>query len=191
MHKKFLIYLLAPVAMFITSCGGDEAEGGKKGEGGSEEVNLDGMVGDDTLKVHGLNTTVWVPEELAPDGTQIPSQIEPDEDNMIWKLKSGKKFHIVIRVVDGEGNYIKRKKEELAGGIFKVEYLDEKDNYLMYKASLPENVSKAEFFKFYGVKKVNGEEYEFYTEESAELKKMDVELVKKSFLGFGEEVVEE
>jgi hypothetical protein len=61
----------------------------------------------------------------------------------------------------------------------------------MYKASLPENASKAEFFKFYGVKKVNGEEYEFYTEESAELKKMDVELVKKSFLGFGEEVVEE
>lgn len=191
MRKKFLIYLLAPVTMFITSCGGGDAEGGKKEGGSSEEVNLDGMVGDDTLKVHGLNTTVWVPEELAPDGTQIPSQIEPDEDNMIWKLKSGKKFHIVIRVVDGEGNYIKRKKEELAGGIFKVEYLDDKENYLMYKASLPENSSKAEFFKFYGVKKVNGEEYEFYTEESAELKKSDVELVKKSFLGFGEEIVEE
>lgn len=69
MHKKFLIYLLAPVAMFIASCGGDKTEGEKKENGGSEEVNLDGMVGDDTLKEHGLNTTVWVPEELAPDGT--------------------------------------------------------------------------------------------------------------------------
>lgn len=190
MHKKFIIYLFAPVALFFASCGGGEEEGGKEEEK-EEEVNLDGMVGDDTLKVHGLNTTIWVPEELAPDGTQIPSQIEPDEDNMLWKLKSGKKFHIVIRVVDGEGNYIKRKKDELAGGIFKVEYLDEKENYIMYKASLPENASKAEFFKFYGVKKVNGEEYEFYTEESAELRKVDVELVRKSFFGFGEEIVEE
>ena len=106
-------------------------------------------------------------------------------------MKSGKKFHIVIRVVDGEGNYIKRKKEELAGGIFKVEYLDEKDNYVMYKATLPENASSIEFFKFYGVKKVNGEEYEFYTEESAEFRKADVEWVRKSFVGFGQEVVEE
>ncbi len=190
MHKKFIIYLFAPVALFFASCGGGEEEGGKEGEK-EEEVNLDGMVGDDTLKVHGLNTTIWVPEELAPDGTQIPSQIEPDEDNMIWKLKSGKKFHIVIRVVDGEGNYIKRKKEELAGGIFKVEYLDEKDNYVMYRATLPENASSIEFFKFYGVKKVNGEEYEFYTEESAEFRKADVEWVRKSFIGFGKEIVEE
>jgi hypothetical protein len=190
MSKKFLIYLLAPVAMMIASCGGGDSEG-KAGEEGSDETNLDGMVGDDTLKVHGLNTTIWVPEELAPDGTQIPSQIEADADNMLWKLKSGKKFHIVIRVVDGEGNYIKRKKEELAGGIFKVEYLEDKEDYVMYKASLPEDATKLEFFKFYGVKKVNGEEYEFYTEESAELRKLDVELVKKSFLGFGAEIVEE
>jgi len=192
MNKKFLIYLLAPVAMLFASCGGGETEdNGGGGESDSSDMNLDGMVGDDTLKVHGLNTTIWVPEELAPDGTQIPSQIEADEDNMLWKLKSGKKFHIVIRVVDGEGNYIKRKKDELAGGIFKVEYLEDKENYVMYKASLPEDASKMEFFKFYGVKKVNGEEYEFYTEESAELRKVDVELVKKSFLGFGAEIVEE
>ena len=189
--KKFLIYLFAPVALFFASCGGGEEEGGKEGENGDEEVSLDGMVANDTLMAHGLNTTIWVPEELAPDGTQIPAQIEPDADNMLWKLKSGKKFHIVIRVVDGEGNYIKRKKEELAGGIFKVEYLDEKDNYVMYKATLPENSSSIEFFKFYGVKKVNGEEYEFYTEESAEFRKADVEWVRKSFIGFGKEIVEE
>ncbi len=189
--KKFLIYLFAPVALFFASCGGGEEEGGKEGENGDEEVSLDGMVANDTLMAHGLNTTIWVPEELAPDGTQIPAQIEPDADNMLWKLKSGKKFHIVIRVVDGEGNYIKRKKEELAGGIFKVEYLDEKDNYVMYKATLPENSSSIEFFKFYGVKKVNGEEYEFYTEESAEFRKADVEWVRKSFIGFGQEAVEE
>lgn len=190
MTKKSVIYLLAPVAMFFASCGGGEDSGETKKEEG-EEVNLDGMIGDDTLKAHGLNATIWVPEELAPDGTQIPSQIEADPDNMLWKLKSGKKFHIVIRVVDGAGDYIKRKKEELAGGIFKVEYLDEKENYIMYKATLPENASKMEFFKFYGVKKVDGEEYEFYTEESAELRKVDVESVRKSFQGFGEEIVEE
>lgn len=189
--KKWLVYVFAPVAMFMASCGSGEENKDVKKEPEAEELNLDGMVGNDTLMAHGLNTTIWVPEELAPDGTQIPAQIEPDADNMLWKLKSGKKFHIVIRVVDGEGNYIKRKKEELAGGIFKIEYLDEKDNYVMYKASLPDNASKTEFFKFYGVKKVNGEEYEFYTEESAEFRKADVEWVRKSFIGFGQEVVEE
>lgn len=191
MNSKSIIYLLAPVAMFFASCGGGEEGDGKKGEGESEELDLEGMAEDDTLKEHGLNASVWVPEELAPDGTQIPSQIEPDEDNMIWKVKSGKKFHIVIQIVDGNGNYIKRKKDELAGGIFKIEYLDEKENFIMYKATLPDNASKTEFYKFYGVKKVNGEEYEFYTEESAELRKVDVENVRKSFLAFGEEIVEE
>ena len=90
MTKKSVIYLLAPVAMFFASCGGGEDSGETKKEEG-EEVNLDGMIGDDTLKAHGLNATIWVPEELAPDGTQIPSQIEADPDNMLWKLKSGKK----------------------------------------------------------------------------------------------------
>lgn len=191
MKIKSFFYLMLPVTMLIASCGGGEekTEGGKEAE--SDEIDLEGMAEEDTLKAHGLDAVVWVPEELAPDGSQIPSQVEPDEDNMIWKVKSGKRFHVVIRVVDGEGNYIKRKKDELAGGIFKVEYLDEKENYILYKATLPEKASKIEFYKFYGVKKVNGEEYEFYTEEATEHRKVDVENVKKSFLAFGEKIVEE
>lgn len=191
MNKKNLFYLLAPALFFIASCGGGE-ETPKDGEtkGGEDELNLDGMAADDTLMDHGLNTVIWVPEQLAPDGTQVPSEIEADPDNMIWKIKSGKKFCVVIRVVDGEGDYIKRKKAELDGSIFKVEYIDEGENYILYKATLPEKASQAEFYKFYGVKKAAGEEYEYYNDESIDLRKVDAENIKKSFSGFGEEIIE-
>ncbi len=190
MNKKSILYFLAPAFLFLASCGGSE-EGGKTDKPTEDdELNLDGMAADDGLKAHGLNTTIWVPEQLAPDGTQVPSEIEPDPDNMIWKIKSGKKFCVVIRVVDGEGDYIKRKKAELDGSIFKVEYIDEGENYILYKATLPEKASQAEFYKFYGVKKAAGEEYEYYNDESIDLRKVDAENIKKSFSGFGEEIVE-
>ena len=66
--KKWLVYLLAPVAMFMASCGAGEETKDVEKQSAEEELNLDGMVGNDTLMVHGLNTTIWVPEELAPDG---------------------------------------------------------------------------------------------------------------------------
>lgn len=186
MKKSFLL-LLAPAILFLSSCGGGEEGGEKKdGETTTDEVDLEGLAADDTLREHGLKATVYVPEELAPDGTQIPADITPDEDAMMWRVRSGKKFDVIIRISDGDGDYIKRKKADLDNSIFKIEYIDEKENYILYKATLPDG-SAHEFYKFYGVKKVDGDDYEYYTSETAELRKGDIELVKKSFLAFGEE----
>lgn len=142
-----------------------------------------------SLKDHGLNTTLMIPEELTPSGDPFPVEVVKGEDGFTWRITAGPSFEMVIEEVDGEGNYIQRKKEALKNSVFTVEYLIDEPDKFMYKALLPNEAGQRDYYHVYGVVKIDGAEYIIMSNEAGEFSEVQAKDMLKTIYSISEKAL--
>ena len=105
--KKFLIHLVIPFSVLLTSCGGDdkgsETSNDNAGETTQPATDFSGMqkvsLNDFQLEAEGL-----VPQIAGPNGDIIPYTVLHEEDDFFWVIEigpEGEKFRLIIENAAG------------------------------------------------------------------------------------------
>lgn len=150
--KKIKFVSLFVLALTLFACGGDAA---KSDEAKTEVVEETPVVDYNGMEMIDLNPFNIPASLYIADGTKGKQDIRSTPQESVV-VKVGSKFGIEIIPF---GLTISEKKEELAGGlVYKIEYLEETTNKLVYKQSIPGTEMDPEFHFFYDVE-INGDIY--------------------------------
>ena len=142
-----------------------------------------------SLKDHGLDATMMIPEELTASGDPFPVEVVKGEDGFTWRITAGPSFEMVLEEVDGEGNYIQRKKDALKNGIFAVEYITDEPDKFMYKAILPNAAGQRDYYHVYGVVKIGGADYIIMSSEAGEFTEVQAKDMLKTIYSMSEKTL--
>ena len=170
MKRFFLIPLAA--TLILTACGGD-GEATDETTDGVEDTNLDfSEMNEMSLKNHGLNMSIMLPDVASTTGAAIEPQVKHDDGDYLWHVIIGSRFHLVIEDFGKEKNKVKGEKERLAGldKIFVTEYLTDEPNLLMYKRTLHADQGGKPSYHCYGEITIDGYIYVLRSEEDGSLK---------------------
>ncbi len=179
MKQMKRIFLFAIVAvMMLASCGGSEET--------TEETNetIDTLdyadMNEISLKEHGLNMKIMLPEVASSTGASIEPKIEHDDGDYLWHVKIGTRFHLVIEDFGKEKNKVAGEKERLGDldKIFVTEYLIDEPNLIMYKRTLHEDQGGKPSFHCYGETTIDGYIYVLRSQSDGSLKPIIDDMVK-------------
>lgn len=157
---KFSLYLL--VSMLIIACGSDDSENGEEQKQETEEINTDGM-SDLPLKEYGLDLVIKTPPISSSTGSILPS-VHHEDGTLDWTIKIGDKFKMIIEEWSPEhqpAQKVSEEKKYISNLPFIIEYLEESENLIMYKRSLPEGQGGKPTYHVYSAQKINGVTYVF------------------------------
>lgn len=198
MHKKFLrlIYLFlimvaSSLTVFISSCGG-----GDKNKDGKTEIRLD----EDYYEFKGISLSnneieamIMLPDETANIGASTKPEIIHAEGDFKWDIHVGSNFHMHIEDYGDYTDLVKNKKKELKEyGHFKIRYLIDEEDLILYEQTLMVRGSKKaaptvgvehRSYHVYGQKVINGITYELRSRDEG-YEKMIIELMAKSIKSF-------
>lgn len=157
--KKYI--WIPALALVLGSCGGDSKE--TKGEGNEttekEELDLSETT-EHTLDANGTQIKIMVPKEYAGSGAVLPSTDTVISEGIIWQVRVGEKYILHVEEADGTGDYIKKEKARMEGtGIYKMDYMINDKDLMMYKAELVNNSGQKPFYHVFGVVKIDGRDY--------------------------------
>lgn len=193
-HTKFLtlasIALILSIA-FLNSCGGSEDK-----KPTNSEVNLD----DDyyefkglSLKEFGIPAMIMLPDETANIGASTKPEIIHNDGDFIWDINVGPNFQLHIEDYGDFTDMVEFKKRELKEqNVFKIKYLIEEKDLIVYESTLIVKGSKNASPKVgvahvsyhaYGQKIINGITYELRSRDEG-YEKMIIELMAKSIKSF-------
>jgi hypothetical protein len=191
------IHLLAVSLFFVTgsivtSCGGSE----KTEETASEGVNLD----DDYYEFKGLSlkefdipAMLMLPDETANIGASTKPEVIHNDGDFIWDINVGPNFELHIEDYGDYTDMVEYKKKELKDQeIFKINYLVDEKDLIVYERTLVVKGSKKasptvgvkhKSYHVYGQKIINGITYELRSRDEG-YEKMIIELMAKSIKSF-------
>lgn len=196
--SSFQFKLLTIIMLFITvsvtsSCGGDSGkEKGKEEEG----LNLDedyyefkGI----SLKEYGIPAMIMLPDETANIGASTKPEVMHTDGDFIWDIQVGPNFDLHIEDYGDYTDMVEYKKKELKEQeIFKIRYLVDEKDLIVYERTLivkgskkasPTVGVKHASYHVYGQKIINGITYELRSRDEG-YEKMIIELMAKSIKSF-------
>lgn len=180
------------LGLIVFSCGND----GKKDDQKEEEISLD----DDyyefkgiSLKEYGIPAMIMLPDETANIGASTKPEVLHNDGDFIWDINVGPNFNLHIEDYGDYTDMVDYKKKELKKqDLFKISYLiDEKDLILYERTLIVKGSKKAsptvgvehKSYHVYGQKVINGITYELRSRDEG-YEKMIIELMAKSIKSF-------
>ena len=193
--KHFLTFsplILIFFTLLVSSCGGSEV----KNDAENDSLTLD----DDyyefkgiSLKGFNIPANIMLPDETANIGASTKPEIIHAEGDFLWDIVVGPNFSLHIEDFGDITNNVAYKKEELKKQeIFKINYLVDEKDLIVYKRSLivkgSKNASskvgvKHDSYHVYGQKIINGVAYALSSRDEG-YEKMIIELMAKSIKSF-------
>jgi hypothetical protein len=178
--------------IMISSCSGSGEEKGTT----AEEVNLD----DDyyefkglSLKEYDIPAMIMLPDETANIGASTKPEVIHNDGDFIWDINVGPNFELHIEDYGDYTDMVEYKKKELKEQeIFKINYLVDEKDLIVYERTLivkgskkasPTVGVKHKSYHVYGQKIINGITYELRSRDEG-YEKMIVELMAKSIKSF-------
>lgn len=184
--KKFLIHLVIPFSVLLTSCGGDdkgsETSNDNAGETTQPATDFSGMqkvsLNDFQLEAEGM-----VPQIAGPNGDIIPYTVLHEEDDFFWVIEigpEGEKFRLIIENAAGmEGDLVAEKKK-MFEDFWEIEYLVDEKNIIMYRKAVKGEESVPNQFHVFGVMNVDDIPYKIYSDETIQFRKPEAEEMLRS-----------
>lgn len=120
------------------------------------------------LGAHGMELEIKLPPEVAP-------QTEVHWNDNFGRLEISAPAHNIDFIITGEIESVESRRFDLDAGIFNIEYLDESEAHLFYKASLPDGTLP--YFHFFKSIEINGKTYQIQNNPLVEFGQEDVELM--------------
>jgi hypothetical protein len=178
------------IVLFISSCSGGEENTANEGVNIDEDYyEFKGI----SLASSGINAMIMLPDETANIGASTKPEIIHTEGDFKWDILVGPNFHLHIEDYGDYTDLVETKKRELKeSDIFKVKYLvDEKDIIVYERTLLVKGSKKAaptvgvehRSFHVYGQKTVDGVTYELRSRDEG-YEKVIIELMAKSVKSF-------
>ena len=90
-----------------------------------------------SLAPYGINALIYLPDETSDVGAADEPRVEHEPNGFKWDIYLGQNFHLIIDDW-GDENMIATHKEELEdySFMYKVDYLEDKENFLLYTKKL-------------------------------------------------------
>lgn len=190
--QLLVVSLFVLSGLMISSCGGSKEEKETTGEG----VNLD----DDyyefkgvSLKEYDIPAMIMLPDETANIGASTRPEIIHNDGDFIWDINVGPNFELHIEDYGDYTDMVEYKKKELKEQeIFKINYLVDEKDLIVYERTLivkgskkasPTVGVKHKSYHVYGQKIINGITYELRSRDEG-YEKMIIELMAKSIKSF-------
>lgn len=191
---KFIAFaLLYSTASVVASCGGDSEKVTAKEE---EGITLD----DDyyefkgiSLKEYGIPAMIMLPDETANIGASTKPEVIHADGDFIWDIQVGQNFELHIEDYGDYTDMVEYRKKELKDqDIFKIRYLVDEKDLIVYERTLivkgskkasPSVGVKHASYHVYGQKIINGITYELRSRDEG-YEKMIIELMAKSIKSF-------
>ena len=187
--SPLLVFLFG---MHISSCGNPT-----KKEGSDEKViswdedyyEFKGI----SLKEYGIPALIMLPDETANIGASTKPEILHKEGDFIWDIHVGPNFNVHIEDYGDYTDMVKYKKKELKDqNMFKITYLIDENDLILYERKLVVKGSKKasptvgvehKSYHVYGEKIINNITYELRSRDEG-YEKMIIELMAKSIKSF-------
>lgn len=187
----FLFLVVSTLSIVVSGCGGD-----KNKKDGDTEIQLD----EDYYEFKGIsladndiNAMIMLPDETANIGASTKPEIIHTEGDFKWDIHVGPNFHLHVEDYGDYTDLVKNKKKELKDyGHFKIKYLIEEDDLILYEQTLMVRGSKKaaptvgvehRSYHVYAQKVINGITYELRSRDEG-YEKMIIELMAKSIKSF-------
>lgn len=120
------------------------------------------------LGIYGMDLEIKLPPEVA-EHTEI------SWNESFGRIEVSAPKHKVDFFITGEIESVASRRFDLDAGIFKIEYLDEGEDHLFYKAALPDG--SLPYFHFFKSIKINDKTYQFQNNPLVEFERAHVELM--------------
>lgn len=186
--KLFFLSTLLLLSIGITSCGDKKTDNSPKDDGmilNEDYYEFQGF----SMKPFDIPIMIMLPDETANIGASTKPEVVHTTDDFKWELYVGSNFQMLI---DDWGDYtdmvVTRKKELKELDFYKIKYLIDEKNFIMYEQELmPKGVNKAsnsvgvphKSYHVYAEKVIDGVTYVFRSkDEGAE--RLIIELMAKS-----------
>jgi hypothetical protein len=190
-NTGFKLFGLLSFFILLISCGETIVDDSNDGE---INVNDDYYEFQDfDLQGHDIPAVISLPDETANIGASTKPEIIHIEDDIKWEVKIGPNFQLHIEDYADITDLIEVEKKELADQkFFKVKYLIDEDDLILYERTLlvkgTDNASpkvgvEHKSYHVYGQKIVDGITYELQSREDGYEKKI-IELMAKSIKSF-------
>lgn len=178
---KHLKSLLLPILMiFLFACG--SGTGNTEGDTESTESAVEENMTEDysdmreaDLSEYGIMATIMTPPE-----SKGMLEIEETSFGSVT-VRVGDKFG--IEIVPFGFTLDEAKAEMDQGGVYNIEILEEKENYILYKKSIPDEEVGEEYHVFMNAE-IDGEVYEIKTLAELELKEAQARNILKAAKSF-------
>lgn len=187
---KSLMLLLLVVSGFAASSCSEEEDPKKK----NEEIDLDDYYEFQMIDMskYGINAYIQLPDETANIGASTRPEISHPEDH-IWQIDIGQNFTLHIEDMANIRDNIKEEKKELKRkDFFKVKYLIDKPDMILYQRELivkgsdraPSTVGvEHKSYHVFGQKTIDGITYVLESREEGYEKNI-IEMMAKSIKSF-------
>lgn len=187
---KSLMFLLLVVAGFsISSCSGGKDEKKKK-----DDIDLEDYYEFQVMDMskYGINAYIHLPDETANIGASTKPEVSHPEDH-IWQIDIGQNFTLHIEDMANIKDNIKEEKKELKRKeFFKIKYLIDKPDMILYQRELVVKGSdraastvgvEHKSYHVFGQKTIDGITYVLESREEGYEKNI-IEMMAKSIKSF-------
>ena len=191
LYYKALVFIgiIGSIALF-SACGDDP----KDQNDGEIVVDDDYYEFQDfSLAKYGIPAVISLPDETANIGASTRPEVVHIESDIKWEIKVGPNFQLLIEDYADITDLIEVEKKELAEqSFFKIKYLIDEEDLILYERTLlvkgtkkasPKVGIEHKSYHVYGQKIVDGITYELQSREDG-YEKMIIELMAKSVKSF-------
>ena len=191
-NRDRVLFPLILIALITFSCERNEKE--KKEEVKSKKavkIDQDYYLDEDYYQFDKLDLlkseiqgAIMLPNETSRLGTSEKPKIHHERGGFKWEISVGPSFSLYIEDYGKQKNLIKNHKIKLKtqNNVYKIEYLKDLPNLLVYKKTLKETNNHSSYF-IYAQKKINNITYEIKNKSRGN-KKDIVDVMEKSIFSF-------
>lgn len=175
--RKLLFFGLVFSAV-LTSCGGNSGVDDDANKNLTDSLNFVDMNAI-SLKEHGLNMILMLPEVASSTGASIEPKVDHDQGDYIWKISIGARFELIIEDYGKETAKVANEKKRLKdlSNIFDIEILLDETNLIMYKRTLHEGKGGKPSYHCYGETNIDGFTYVLRSNDEGALKPIIEDMV--------------
>ncbi|MDG1841989.1 MAG: hypothetical protein P8I93_06555 [Crocinitomicaceae bacterium] len=191
-NRAFILFTLILISLIAFSC---EGNGEVKKELKSKKTSkIDQSLNEDYYQFSKLyllkseiQGTIMLPNETSRLGTSEKPKVQHEHGGFKWEISVGPSFSLYLEDYGKQTNLIKNHKIKLkTNNVYKIEFLKELPNLLIYKKTLKETNNHTSYF-IYAQKKINNITYEIKNKPQGNRKDI-VDVMEKSILSFNSSI---